>query len=325
MRRKGYRRVGALAVGMAALCLAATLPAKAETLNVGRPQAAIFDFVPLTIGIQEGIFARHGVHIKVSTLRGAAQQQEALVAGVIDIGLGSGPAMAFSARGATVKGVAEMASKPSGIVLAVNAKGPIKTIADLKGRTLSISSHGSITEWLIRELERRQGWKMDAIKMVPLGANSSQMAALRTGQTDGLPTGIFQATKFEHEGVLRILVHFGDIEPHFIMHVIFASDHAIATKPDAIRRFLAGWFDTIHFMNTHKAASVKMAAKMTRVPADVVASLYGKVMPMFSTTGRFDKEGLEILARSFVALKLLPKKPDMSTLYTEKFLPAAAH
>lgn len=295
----------------------------AETLRVGRPQAAIFDFTPLTIGIKEGIFARHGVNVKVYTLGGAAQQQQALISGAIDVGLGSGPAMAFAARGAPVKGVAEMAGKPAAMVLAVSAKAPIKTVAQLKGKTLSISSPGSITEWLIRELERRQGWKMDAIKTVALGSNSAQMAALRTGQTDGLPTSIFQATRFAHEGILRILVHFGNIEPHFIMHVIFANDHAIATKPDAIRRFLAGWFDTIRFMRTHKAASIKIAAKVTRVPSNILSSLYGQIMPMFSTTGRFDKAGLAVIGHSFVALHLLPKEPNMASLYTEKLLPAA--
>lgn len=293
----------------------------AEVLRVGQPQAAIFDFVPLDIGVQEGIFKKHGVDVKIYTLGGAAQQQQALIGNSIDVALGSGPAMSFAARGAPVKGIAEMASKPSAIVLAVAAKGPIKTIANLKGATLSISSHGSITEWLVRELERQQGWQMNAVKMVPLGSNSAQMAALRTGQVEGLPTGIFQATKFEHEGILRVLVHFGDIEPHFIMHVIFANDQAIAEKPGQLRRFLAGWFDTIRYMHTHKAESVKIAAQVTHVPANIISELYGQILPMFSETGRFDQQGLAVLASSFVELKLLPKKPSMATLYTEKFLP----
>ena len=108
------------------------------------------------------------------------------------------------------------------------------------------------------------------------------------------------------------------------MHVIFASDQAIAQKPDAIRRFLAGWFDTIKYMNTHKDELIKIAADMTKIPADVIASLYGQVMPMFTSDGHFDRKALELLANSFVELKLLPKEPDMSTLYTEKFLPTAA-
>jgi NitT/TauT family transport system substrate-binding protein len=320
--RRGWLQV--FAVVAAAVFMAAG-PAGAGTLRVGKPQAEVFSFAPLDIGMQEGIFAKHGVKISEFVLGGAAKQQQALVADAIDIGLGSGPAMAFAARGAPVLGIAAMAGKPSIMVLAVAANGPVKKIADLKGKTLSISSPGSVTEWLVRELSRREGWGPDGMNLVGLGANSAQIAALRTGQTVGLPDDIFLARKLEKEGVLKILVHFGDIAPHFIMHVIFASDQAIKTKPDDIRNFLAGWFETIAYMRKHKAASIKIASKVTHVPADVIASVWGEVMPMFSDTGKFDPEALKVLARSFVELKLLPKEPDMSTLYTEKFLPAAAH
>ncbi|HEX3970741.1 MAG TPA: ABC transporter substrate-binding protein [Stellaceae bacterium] len=313
----------AVLAGAPAALAAINTPAHAETLNVGEPQATVFDFVPLHIGVEKGIFARHGVDVKVFDLRGAAEQQQALISGAIDVGLGSGPAMSFSARGATVKGIAEMASKPLVMVLAVNAKESFNTPADLKGKTISIASYGSITEWMIRELQRQQGIPPDAVKLVALGANSSQMAALRTGQVDGMPIDIFSATKYEQEGFVRILVNFGDIAPHFILHVIFANDQAIEKKPDALRRFLAGWFDTIKYMNTHKDESVKIAADMTKVPADVISALYNQVMPMFTETGHFDRQALTVLAHSFVELKLLPKEPDMSTLYTEKFLAPA--
>ena len=132
----------ALAVLAVALGMVGALanPALAETLNVGEPQATVFDFVPLHVGVEKGIFAHHGVDIKIFDLRGAAEQQQALISGAIDVGLGSGPAMSFSARGATVKGIAEMASKPLVMVLAVNAKEAIRTPANLKGKTISIAS-----------------------------------------------------------------------------------------------------------------------------------------------------------------------------------------
>jgi ABC-type nitrate/sulfonate/bicarbonate transport system substrate-binding protein len=160
--------------------------------------------------------------------------------------------------------------------------------------------------------------------LVGLGTNSAQIAALRTGQTVGLPDDIVLATKLEQEGILKILVHFDDIAPHFIMHVIFASNKAIKEQPDDVRRFLAGWFETIAFMRKNKAASVPIAAQVTHVAPDVVARAYDRIMPMFSDTGRFDPKATAVLAQSFVDLKLLPSKPDMTKLYTEKFLPAAA-
>ena len=43
---------------------------------------------------------------------------------------------------------------------------------------------------------------------------------------------------------------------------------------------------------------------------------------MFSDDGRFDPKALDMLAKSFVELKVLPQEPDMKKLYTEAFLPA---
>jgi hypothetical protein len=56
---------------------------------------------------------------------------------------------------------------------------------------------------------------------------------------------------------------------------------------------------------------------------DIAAKAYDAVMPVFSDTGRFEPKAVAVLSRSFVQMKLLPTEPDMSKLYTEKFLPKA--
>jgi len=280
--------------------------------------------VPLDIGIEVGIFAKHGLEVESLAFGGAAKLQQALAAGAVDVGLGSGPALSFTAKGAPQLGIAAMAGRPSIMSLIVAKDGPIKSVADLKGKTLSISAPGGVPEWLARELSRQQGWGPDGINLIGLGADSSQIAALRTGQVVGLPNDIFLATRLEEQGVARILVRFGDIVPVFIMHVIYATDNAMAQRPEDLRRFLAGWFETIAFMRKNKAASVKIASQVTNVSAEIIDRTYDQVMPMFSDDGRFDPQALAVLRRSFVELGLLPTEPDMTKLYTERFLPSTA-
>lgn len=323
MRSSGQQKFGWRVIVLVALCCLAA-PASAEKLHVGKPQAEVFSFVPLDIGIEQGIFAKHGIEVEGIALGGAAKLQQALAAGAVEIGLGSGPGMSFAAKGAPQIGIASMAGRPSIMALSVGKDGPIKTVADLKGQTLSISAPGGVPEWLARELSRQQGWGPDGMKLIGLGADSSQVAALRTGQVVGFPNDIFLATRLEEQGVSRILVHFGDIVPVFIMHVIFANNKAIAERPDDMRKFLAGWFETITFMRQNKPASVKIAAEVTHVSPEIIDRVYDGVMPMFSDDGRFDPRALEVLKHSFVELGLLQTEPDMSKLYTEKFLPAMA-
>ena len=126
--------------------------AQAEPLRVGKPQGEVFSFVPVDVGVEKGIFAKHGVEVQSFDLGGAAKLQQALAAKAIDIGLGSGPALSFIAKGAPQLGIAMMAGPPLVMTLIVAKDGPIKTVADLKGKTVSISAPGGVPEWLVRQL-----------------------------------------------------------------------------------------------------------------------------------------------------------------------------
>ncbi|MGH6737852.1 MAG: hypothetical protein ACREDY_02260, partial [Bradyrhizobium sp.] len=102
---------------------------------------------------------------------------------------------------------------------------------------------------------------------------------------------------------------------------LYASQHLIDTNPDAVRAFLAAWIETIDYIRTHKAETVKIESEITTFPESVMAKDYDLTVGMFTKDCKFDAESLATLKRSFVDLKLLSAPPDMSKLYTEKFLP----
>ena len=107
----------------------------------------------------------------------------------------------------------------------------------------------------------------------------------------------------------------------FHIHVIFATNKLIASKPEAIRGFLKGWFETIGFMRKNKAETVAIAKDVINKDEAITTRNYDELMPMFSDDGKFNPKALATLAKSYVELKLLPQEPDMSKLYTEAFLP----
>src|SRR5690242_1619644 len=99
-----------LALGVVLLVLQALSPATAaETLRVGKAVPEAFSFVPLNIGMRHGIFANNGLQVESIAFAGDARMQQAMASDSLDIALGSGPAMAFIAKGAPVKAVAAMA------------------------------------------------------------------------------------------------------------------------------------------------------------------------------------------------------------------------
>ncbi|MGA2940563.1 MAG: ABC transporter substrate-binding protein [Xanthobacteraceae bacterium] len=313
----------AIAALLAAALISACVvqPSRAdETLRVGKAVPESFAFVPLDIGMHEGLFKRNGIGIDEIAFAGDAKLQQAMAADSLDIALGSGPAMAFIAKGAPTKAIAAMGGPPLDLTIVVRPDGP-KSAAELKGKKISVSTVGGLTYWLVSETSRQQGWGPDGIAIAPMGSMAPQIAALERGDIDGVVTDISTALELEKLAKARILTRFGQIVKDFHVHIIYATDKVIANKPDTVRAFLKGWFEAIAFMRHNKAGAVSIATQVIGKDDDINGKTYDELMPMFSDDGRFDAKALDTLANSYVELKVLPTAPDMSKLYTEAFLP----
>jgi NitT/TauT family transport system substrate-binding protein len=315
-------------MGRAIIPLAASLcllfggtSVSAETLRIGKAGREAFSFVPADIGQRTGIFKRHGVEIEIASFGGDARIQQAMAADGIDIGLGSGPGLAFIAKGSPIKGIAAMAGPPLLFALVVRNDGSVASADDLKGRKVGVSTVGSVTSWIASEVSRQKGWGYDGVSQVPIGDDANRIAALKTRSIDAAIVNLAQALNFVQRGDGRVLLRFGELVKDFHIHVIFATDKAIAQRPQALRGFLAGWFETIAFMRKNKTETVAIAREVMGTDEPTAAGIYDELMPMFSDTGRFDPKALKVLSKSFVEMKTLAEEPDMSRLYIEAFLP----
>jgi ABC-type nitrate/sulfonate/bicarbonate transport system substrate-binding protein len=320
---RGARRLAgclAILVGLAIMAVTA-IPAGAETLRVGKAGRDAFSFVPVDVGMRTGIFKNNGLDIEISSFGGDARVQQAMAADGIDIGLGSGPGLAFIAKGSPVKGIAAMAGPPLLFALVVRNDDTVKTVDDLKGRKIGVSTVGSVTSWIVSEVSRKKGWGLDGIEQITIGDDASRIAALKIKSFDAAIVNLAVALNYVQRGEGRVMLRFGDLVKDFHIHVIFATDKAIADKPDTLRRFLKGWFETMAYMRANKDRTVAIAMEIMGTDAATTAAIYDELMPMFSDHGRFDPKALAVLQRSFVEMKTLPQEPDMSKLTTEAFLP----
>jgi NitT/TauT family transport system substrate-binding protein len=304
---------------------AAALPgadAQAQTkIRLGKAQAQNFAFVAADVGLAAGIFKRHGIDLEIANFGGDARLVQAMSADAIDVAFGGGPTIAFEVKGAPMLAIAALANRPDTIMLVVAKDGPVKNEEDLKGRTVSVSTTGSLTYWLAQELSRSHGWGTDGIKIAPLGTTTAQAAALKTQQVDGVVTETSTVLRLVEEGAGRILVRFGERIPEFHVHVVFARNALIERNPDVLRNFVKAVLESVQYMREHKEETITVAMRVAEVSKSVATANYEELMPIFNPTGRFDARALDVLARSFVEMGSLSEKPDMGKLYTEAFLP----
>jgi NitT/TauT family transport system substrate-binding protein len=315
-----HRIAFAAAIAALAAALFATSASAQDKIRFGEA-FPLFQFTPVNLGIAKGFFAKRGLDIEIIGFFGDAKQQQAFTAGAVDMGIGSGAGMGFIAKGSPVLAVAEAAGPPYGITLSVLKDSPYNTVADLKGQIVTGASVGDQTEWMVRKLSTLQGWGPNGFNFQPLGSPDAQIAALKTHQVAADPMDITTAVTLETEGETRILVRFGAIIKDYINHVIYASDDMMAKHPDDVKKFLAGWFESVAYFKAHKDEEVTVAAGVLHKPEAIVSRVYDEATPMITDNGHFDAKGLATIRESLVEMKMLDTAPDMATLYTEKFLP----
>ena len=317
--------IAVAAVGAALFLAISPIPASADTaLTVGKANATSDAIIPVNVGDQLGIFKKHGLDLKITDFSGGGKSAQAMAAGAIDIEDGAGTEMAFVAKGAPMLAVCESTGPAPFMGIGVPWDSPIHSLQDLKGKIIGVSSPGSFSDWLGHELARKKGWGENGVKTVAIGGSTAATtAAFRAHQVDADIGGATQFFAMEETKTGRLLTSVSAYEGNVASGVLFASNKLIASNPGALRAFLAGWIETVDYMRAHKAETVKIESGITHFDENVMSRQYDLVIGMYTKACRFDAESLAALKRSFVELKLLDSEPDMSKLYTEKFLPPA--
>jgi NitT/TauT family transport system substrate-binding protein len=300
----------------------AAAPSRAdEAFKVGVSIPAAIAFVPLQVGIERGVFKKHGLDVERADLGGAARAHQALAAGSLDVVVAGGPDLALVAKGRHALAVGVITTGPRQTTLIVHNDNPMKQHAELKGKRVGISTAGGLSEWVVRQLSRKLGFGPQGITAVALGQDSAQVAALRTRQIDATVMDFASGLRLEELGTGRVFLMVRDYVPVMITQAIYAGKDALAKRPDAVRRFLAGWYDSVALMRADKAATVPIAAKRMDVSPQVASHVYDELIGNYSTDGRFDPEGLRVLVESLTEMGALAN-PDVTGLYTEDYLPA---
>ena len=129
-----------------------------------------------------GFAAKRGLKVELLQIKAGATLMKALIAGEIDsVDMGAAESIVAGARGTGVKIVG--CGWP-GMPQVVLAKAEIKTPADLKGKTIAISSPGSLPDLLFRGMLDAENVPFSDVKFATQGADLDRYKSLLAGITD---------------------------------------------------------------------------------------------------------------------------------------------
>jgi NitT/TauT family transport system substrate-binding protein len=290
-------------------------------LNVGKSGGPLLLSL-VELGQEAKIWPMVGLDVQSIEFAGEAKTMQALTAGAIDLGFGSGIGLAFPLKGVPATAVAAVSNAPNMLALIVLPQSAIATVADLKGKTIGVSTVGSLTEWVVKELSRQQGWGVDGIRPLPIGTPIDGFAALATGQIDGEVLGVGAAYETQAAGRARLLLTFGTYIKTFHANVLYAANTLIADHPHAIELFLKGWFDALAYAHAHPDIAAKVAAQTAHISEQAARDAYDtEVFSMASKDGAFEPAAIEVVRRALKETGVLADVPPASALYSTRFVP----
>lgn len=288
-------------------------------LIVGKAVAKTFGFLPADVGLEQGAFKKRGLDVEIVAFRGAAPMWTALAAESADIGLGNSGGPLAIAKGARIKILADTNNSLASFVLIVSERAGVRTISDLKGKTIGVTSHGAFTDWVIKRLSERQGWDpLTGITRVPLGPFTGQLAALKRGETHGFVWSAEGGWEVEAEGLGKIFLHFGDVFPEMNFEVMSATEKALKEKPEAIRAFMDGWFEAVKYMKANRDYTIKKMVEVLELKPEIARKSYDLTMKHLPDSASLKRKGLEMLAESYVRDGLLPRVIDIETVVWDR-------
>ena len=214
-------RMKRILLGAIASAMLAAPALAADKVKIGTSGLALL-WTFIDAGTKAGTWQKYGIEAERVEFAGDANMQQALTSASVDFGFGSGPGMAYHSKGVPAVAVAAIAGPPYSFVLMVRPNSPLKSAADLKGRKVGVTTEGSVTQWLVRELSRQQGWGSNGIIDMPLGTIRTQFVALKGGELDASVTTVETSGNYALEGEGRTLLTFGDIVKDFHAHIAFA-------------------------------------------------------------------------------------------------------
>lgn len=302
-----------LTAAIAALALvAAVQPAAAvDKFTVAAPQKGFWDTAFPYLGQEKGFFKEQGIELDIQWTEGGADTQQAVITGSIDIGLATGLLGVLSAysKGAPVVLASSEMTGASDLYWYVKADSPIKSLADLNGKTVAYSRPGSSSNTIAAALVKLSGKNA---KLVSAGGAPATLTQVMSGQIDVGWSAVPINLNLVDEKKIRVLA-LGNDAPGAAdqtVRVNITNANVYKNRRDALKRFFIAYRKAIDWAYSSKEVP-EMYGKFANVSPSVVEQLRTKFTPK-SAVALNRMSGLDVTMREAVEAKRLsaPLTPD---------------
>ena len=274
----------------------------------------ILDVAPIYLGKEKGFFSSRKIDLTLTPAQGGAAIVPAVLSGQFQFGFSNMVSLLLGqAKNLPVKVVSNGVASTGvdgkdfcGIV--VKQDSPVKTAADLAGKSVAVNTLKNIAETSTRASIRKAGGDPKAVKLVEIGF-PDMPAALHAGQVDAIFAVEPALSTAVSQGGRVISSAYVDTAPNLTVAAYFTSNQTLAEKPDLVRRFTEAMSESLSYADAHPDEARAIIATYTKIPQDVIAKL---TLPKWPA--QINRQSVQTLADLAIGDGLLTKAPDINAL-----------
>jgi NitT/TauT family transport system substrate-binding protein len=243
------------------------------------------EHAPFYYGVQEGIFAKHGIDLKIDAGQGSTKTVQALGTEQSDFGWADTPAVLSNIdKGVKVKSVGVfLQTTPSAVQ--VFADSGINTPQDLAGRTIAVSAGDAPTVTFPIYLQK-VGVPEDKVTQQSLDA-AGKMSALMSGRVDGLIGFAHdQGPTIQNKSGREVrYLRYSDAGLNYFSNGLIANTATISDSPELVQSMVDATSEAFAAAAANPEAAVAaMAGKDPQLPPqEVLLQQWQQTIPLLST------------------------------------------
>ncbi|TMA13333.1 MAG: ABC transporter substrate-binding protein [Deltaproteobacteria bacterium] len=264
-------------------------PAHAEKLRLS-VSSVDSSFLTVAVADKRGFFKEQGLEVEVIRMA-APISITALANGDIDYTMIFASVIRGAMRGMPIK---VTASFLDGSTHALIARPEFKSVKDLRGKTLGVSTVGATSDLTARMMIRHFGVDPDKeMKIVALGSDRARFAALKEGIVDVAvisPPADAEGKKIGMNVLARAYELF-----NFPFVGLGANVKKLKERPDEVKRMLKALTRANRYIRENREGAIQTLAEWSKSTKEAAAASYDGTYKVFNLDGSIPEDGLRLM------------------------------
>jgi len=247
-------------------------------------------FLTAGVALKRGMFRGEGLDVELIRMN-ANVSITALATGDIDYTMVFASVVRGALRGMPLRVVASFMDSSTHLLI---ARPEYKTIHDLKGKTLAVSTYGATSDVAARMMIKHGGIDPEKdLKIVQLGGERGRYAALKEGVVDVAVLSPPTDTDAQRNG-FHVLSRFYELYK-MPFTGIGTNLKTIKDKPDAVRRMVRAMLKANRYIRANREGTIQTMMDWIKVDRESAAATYESTVKIFSENGSISESGLKLV------------------------------